>query len=552
MSKILKIGPEARGKVLAGVEKLASIVKVTLGPAGSNVILGQFIGAPNITKDGVSVARQVFLSDPIENLGCQLVKESAGRTAAVAGDGTTSATVLTHAIFKGGVSLINSGYSALDFRNAASWAKQVLHEELLKMVHPIETEQDLINIATISTNSDVELGTVIGQAYEAVNRTGLVVAEAVPNIKDSFRLVDGIELKSGYISEGFLEKNTTQRELNNALILICNWDITALGTDPDFLRAIQILVNTKKDVVLFCQNLKSEAFASLKLNFEQGTLKICPVKIPHFGKNQSKWLEDFATLTGATIIGGDYGTDLKDFDLKHCGQARKIIINSHQTKITEPKKNQKLVNEKIKLYKDGLNHLLGDLELKDLRDRIAFLTSKVAVISVGYKTELELREKGDRVEDAICAVRVALEEGYVAGGGFALWRAAQAVQQRLDEANVVWHPALYAILEACSAPAKAIIENSMATVDDIFTNLKENSDCDYGYNTATNQFGNMIAMGIIDPVKVSRSVLENALSIGVLLITTNGVVVDDPKDPSGWSPPAGYRTPENDKLNHRH
>lgn len=551
MGKILSFGSEARSKVLAGVEKLAMAVQVTMGPAGKNVIVGRHIGSPSITKDGVSVAREVVLEDPIEELGCQLVKEAAGRSAALAGDGTTTATVLTYSIFKEGLSLIDSGYSPLDFRDGINWTKDVLLEELSKLTHNAETDQDLINIATISVNNDSELGKIIGQAYIASNKTGLVTAEAVPGIKDTLRIVEGVELNSGYLSPVFLDDGQSTVELKESFILICNWEISTLSADPDFLKIIQKLIDLRKNVLLLCLDLKKDGFANVSYNFQQGTLKVCPVRIPKMGRDQERWLHDFAALTSATIIGGDTGIPVKDFDLKHLGYAKKIVVDSFKTKIFEPRQNEKLIQEKIRLYQEGLKHLLGDLDLKDLRERIAFLSNKTVVISIGYSTELELREKGDRVEDALFAVKAAIEEGYVIGGGFALWRAAEAVEKfRLAEAPEAWLAASRVLLEACKAPARQIIRNAHRDPDLILNNL--DSDQKIGYNVMVGKFENLIEKGIVDPKKVTRVALENATSIALLLITTEAVIADNPNNPSSWQPPAGYRLPDDKKLNHKH
>jgi chaperonin GroEL len=551
MGKILKFGSDARNKILSGVEKLAMAVQVTMGPAGKCVIVGRHIGAPSITKDGVSVAREVVLDDPIEELGCQLVKEAAGRSAAIAGDGTTTATVLTYSILKEGLDLIDSGFSPLYFRDGVEWTKDIILEELDKLKKPITSENELINIATISVNNDKRLGKVIGEAQIMAGKDGLVIAEAIPGVKDSYRLVDGLELNNGYLAQIFLDKESSVREMNDVSILICNWEITSLSNDVAFRDLVQKLINSRRSVLLLCKDLKQEAYSNIVYNYQQGTLNICPVKIPKLGRNQEQWLDDFSALTGATIIGGDTGVPVKDFEIAHLGFATRAVIDSFKTKIFEPRKNERLVAEKIKLYHEASKHLLGDLDLKDLRERIAFLSNKTAIISVGYSTELELREKGDRVEDALFAVKAALEEGYVIGGGFALWRAAEAVDSfRISEAPPQWHPAIKIVLEACRAPAKQIIRNAHQDPDIVLGQLT--SDLDVGYNIMDCKFENLINKGIIDPKKVTRVAFENALSIALLLITTEAVIADNPNMPSSWQPPAGYRLPESNKLSHKH
>lgn len=551
MAKLLQYGDNAREKVLAGVEKLAETVRVTMGPRGRNVIIGRTIGAPVITKDGVSVAREVVLDDPIEELGCQLVKEAAGRTAAVAGDGTTTATVLTHSIFKHGLGLMNSGYSPLYFRNGMDWAKANILSELSAISKPLHDDQTLYDIATISTNNDPVLGGVIAQAYISVDRDGMVTAEASPGVPDSVRVVDGIELSSGYISQNFLNKDEAKREMVDAKILIFDWDITT-HAETDFQNAMRKLAGYQGNILLLCRDLKKEGLTFFATNFQAGRLNVCAVKIPNFGKNKRQWLEDFAALTSATIVGGEYGIALSDFELSHMGSAKRIVVEEHKTKIIGPNKNSELVSHRMSLYKQSAAHNLGDIELKDLRDRMGFLTSKVAVITVGYNTELELREKADRVEDAVFAVKAAIDEGFVVGGGHALWQAAESTRIKMRESlPMVQWPAAEVLINACTTPAKQIIINAGLDPEEILGELEVGA-FEYGYNTATEEYGDLIKMGVIDPKKVTRTALENAFSISYLLLTTDAVIADDPFKQSGWQPPAGYRLPNETGLNHKH
>lgn len=551
MAKILQYGSDAREKVLAGVEKLAKTVRVTMGPRGRNVIIGKTIGAPTITKDGVSVAREVVLDDPTEELGCQLVKEAAGRTAAVAGDGTTTATVLTYSIFKQGLELMNSGYSPLQFRNGMEWAKRSVLSELSRMSKPLSDNQTLYDIATISTNNDSSLGKVIAEAYIAVDREGMVTAEAAPGEADSVRVVDGIELNSGYISQNFLNKDEPRRDMLDTKILIFDWEITT-HAETDFQNAMRKISGYQGNILLLCKDLKKEGLAFFTTNFQAGRLNVCAVKIPNFGRSKRQWLEDFAALTSATIVGGEFGVSVADFELSHMGFANRVIVEEHKTKIIGPRKNTSLISHRMGLYRQAAVQNLGDTDLKDLRDRMGFLTSKVAVISVGYSTELELREKADRVEDAIFAVKAAIDEGFVVGGGHALWQAAELSRFRMKEElpESQW-PAAEVLLNACTTPAQQIISNADLDASEIIQNLEVGS-IEYGYNTATETYGNLIEMGVVDPKKVTRTALENAFSIAYLLLTTDAVIADDPYKQSGWQPVAGYRLPNETGLNHKH
>jgi len=556
MGKIMEYGDDARLRVLAGVEKLARTVRVTMGPRGRNVIIGRSIGAPTITKDGVSVAREVVLDDPIEELGCQLVKEAAGRTAALAGDGTTTATVLTYSIFKGGIDLINSGYSPLDFRDGIAWAKSAIVNELSLLSKPVDDDQTLIDVATISVNNDSALGQVVAGAYIAVDRDGSVTAEAHPGVSHSFRVVDGIELKSGYISSGFLDKGETKREMENCVILFCDEEITTLA-DTGISKAIESIAQLKKDVLIICKDAKKEGLSFLIQNFQAGRLRACVIRTPKFGSLQHTWIEDLAALTGATVIGGDFGVPWENFKISHLGLAKSVVVDSYQTKIVSPNKNEKMVANRISICEEALTILLSDSDRELTLSRLGFLRSKVAVITVGYSTELELRELGDRVEDAMFAVRAAIDEGFVVGGGFALWRAAQGVETKsLPGVRKEWRQAAEVLLEACREPARQIIRNGQLDPEAVLSNkgflemLLENPNT--GYNTATGNYGDMVSMGVIDPRKVTRTALENAVSIAQLLITTDAVIADNPNNQSGWQPPAGYRLPKDNGLNHKH
>lgn len=549
MGKLLVYGNNARARILSGVEKLAMTVRVTMGPRGRNVIIGKTIGAPTITKDGVSVAREVVLDDPIENLGCQLVKEAAGRTAAIAGDGTTTATVLTHAIFKEGLDLIEGDYSPLDFRDGIDWAQRAMSRELAIMAHPMDEDQSIIDVATISANNDKTLGKVIAGAYISAGKDGMVTAEAAPGVDHSFRVIDGIELKSGYVSRHFLDKGETKRTLKDAVIILCDFEISN-ASDTDFTDAIQKIAELKKDILLICRDLKKEGLAYFAKNFISGRLNVCAIKIPKFEGYQDRWVEDLASLTGCTILGGESGLPMENFKIKNLGFAKRIVIDSFQTKIMNPRTDKNMVEERVRLYKKNLDGLMtSDVDRISIHNRIGFLNGKVSVITVGYSTELQLREVGDRVDDAMFAVKAAIEEGFVAGGGFALWHAAKAVKKKMhSEAQREWFEAVEVLLKACEEPAKQIIRNAGLNPEEILNNVGDNV-LD-GYNTATGEFGNLVEMGVIDPKKVTRAALENAVSIAQLLITTDAVIADNPNNESGWQVPAGYHLPEDGKLNH--
>lgn len=548
MGKGIISGKEARQKVLNGVNTLANTVSVTMGPEGRNVILGKFVGAPTITKDGVSVAREVVLSDPYEELGCQLVKEVAGRTADVAGDGTTTATVLAQAIFSGGFSLVDAAkYSSIDFKFGVNWALKQVLENIENMAQPINDDETLENVAIISANNDNVLGKVIAKAYNLVGQTGMVMAEAMPGVEDSVRLVEGIEIKNGYISPGFLEKGQSKCTLANCHILICDREITHI-TDNE--KLFNELSSQNKSLLIICKDLKKEALKIFLGNNRLGRIRACAVKIPTFGKNNEAWLEDLSILTDTTIVSEDRGKPLSEVTVADLGFAKSVEVGRHLTKIIGPKKDPARLKDRVKTYEQDLKTLIGDLVRKDIRDRMAFLSSSASVITVGYLTELELREKGDRVEDAMSAVKAAVEEGFVPGGGFALFRAASQIDLKSLEKK--YHPGARMIVEACKVPAQKILENAQEDTALILNKVMKDNSFSFGYNCATREFGDLIEMGVIDPKKVTRTALENAASIALLLLTTEAIVAELPENESGWQPPAGWRQPSATGLDHKY
>jgi chaperonin GroEL len=562
MSKDLMYGDEARQKVLDGVSKLAKTVAVTMGPKGRNVIVGKSIGAPTITKDGVSVAREVVLDDPIEELGCQLVKEVAGRTADVAGDGTTTAIVLAHEIFSRGKKLTDSGYSSLDFRIGIDWALGQILKNLNEMAKPVDNLEKITNIATISTNNDQVLGSIIAEAYHLAGIGGMVTAEARPGVVSSVRQIDGIEIKSGFMHTAFLDDGKASAELDNCYILILNRE---MSTHADNIPLFTELAQKKRSLLVICPDLNKEAKKFFVLNHTQGRMRVCAVKTPTFGPEQQQWLEDLSMMTGATIADEEAGNPLSEFTIDDLGFAKRIEVSRYLTRIIGPKRNEALIKSKLEIYSRDKNILLGEKSRRDLEDRMAFLSSKATVITVGYSTELELREKGDRVEDAMSAVRAAIEEGFVTGGGFALLWAAKKVEDDMahkydiSELDGKYHAAAKVLLEACSKPAKQIIINAGEEPEEILNKCSPKEFyvdgellSEVGYNTATGKFGNLVNMGVIDPKKVTKTVLNNATSIALLLITTEAVIADNPFRESGWVPPSGWRQPKLGGLNHKY
>jgi len=550
MSKRLFYGDDARNRILSGVEKLARTVAVTMGPKGRNVIIGKFVGAPTITKDGVSVAREVVLEDPVEELGCQLVKEVAGRTADVAGDGTTAATVLAHNIFKNGLRLVASGHSAIELRGGMEWAAKRVIEEVDKMSMPVEDDADLKNIATISANNDSLIGAKIAEAFSNSGWNGTVAAEAFPGDGISVRYINGAELKTGYLSEGFLAgEETTECVLKNCRVLIYNGSLTHINDNLDLFNEL----SSKNIPILIIANaVKQEALATFLKNKAVGRLSICCVSFPLWTRNPREWREDLSILLGTKMFGPTEGTSLSDVTLEDLGFADKIVVGKWNTKIFGPRKDEKLAAARLELYSQGSNNLIGDLDRKGIRDRVAMLTSKASVISVGYSTELELREKGDRIDDALFATKAAISDGFVPGGGVALLYAVNRID--LSDVDSRYAPSAEAFLDACKSPFRQICSNAGLNPGVVEERILEglNGCSSFGYDVARDEYGDMVEMGVIDPTKVVKTALKNAASIALLLITTDAVMAENPENESSWQPPAGWRLPSDTNLNHKY
>lgn len=551
MAKDLVYGTEARKALLSGADKLAKTVGVTMGPQGKNVIIGKFVGSPVITKDGVSVAREVVLEDPIEDLACQLIKEAAGRTADVAGDGTTTATVLAHEILKRGAALIDDNYSPLDFKRGVEWAVSEVITNLNSAAIEVSEFDDLRNIATISANNDYDLGENIAKAFSEVGRGGTVIAEAAPGIKTSVRFVDGVEISSGYVTSGFLtDPGQSDISIENCRVLVLDEDLTSLSS---CLSLFNDLSNNNTPILILAKSIKQEALATLVANNKVGRLKSVAVNLPPMGidnVSRAEWLECMAILTGTRVYSSARGAPISAVREADLGLAKRVVVNKFLTKILEGNKSEDFIKSKVEAYEKNLETLIGDSDRRDVRNRLAYLKNRAAVVTVGYSTELELREKGDRVEDSICATRAAVEEGYVTGGGTALLRAASKVNlSKLDKALI---PAARVLLDACSRPIKQIIENSFEDPLPIIDRILKSRNQNIGYNAANGKFEDLVKAGVIDPKKVSRVALQNAASISLLLINTDAVVSEQVDNPSSWQPPPGWRVPEGGTLKHKY
>jgi chaperonin GroEL len=547
MSKVTLYGNDARESILSGAKKLAKTVATTMGPYGRNVLMGRSIGAPVITKDGVSVAREVVLDDPIEQLGCQMIKEVAGRTADVAGDGTTTATVLAAEIFEGGMRLVADGVSPIYFRDGINHALSIILQDINSFSRPVSSQRDLKSIATISANNDVLLGDAISGAFESVGRYGVVTAEAAPGRETHFRLTDGIELRAGYCTPALLNAGEDPITLDNPYVLICDRDITHV---QDFMKILSDLHDANKPILIIARSIKQEALQTLVVNRKAGRLNAVAVEYPVFGKYNDQWLDDLALLVGTSVYSEDRGNPLSDASVALLGKAEKIKITRYSTTIINGSKNEAAIKEKEHIYNATLDTSLADADRKDVRGRLAFLQSKAAVVCVGYSTEAELREKGDRVEDAVCATKAAIEGGILPGGGTALLRAAR----RLDLASVPqnFRSAAAVLKAACEKPFHQILENGYISPSDILEKIMVSEDPWFGYNLVTQETGNLLDLGVVDPKKVTETALKNAVSAALLLINTEAVMAENPDKPSGWQSPAGWRPPSDTNLNHKY
>lgn len=556
MSKAFLTGNDCRKSILNGVSKLAELVLVTMGPKGRNVVIGPIapqpgtppIGAPIITKDGVTVARSITLSDPFEEMGCQLVKEVAGRTCDLAGDGTTTSVALTYEIFSQGMTLMEGGYSALELRDGLNLGLRLVLEQVDNMAKPVDSKEDLLNVSIISANNDPDLGGAIAEAYELVDRNGLVTAEAVPGVDNSARLINGIELKSGYVNPAFLDEGEATSVLEKCYVLILDRELSHLHDCETLFTQI---AEKNASLLVIAKDVTKLALKTLVHNHRHGVLSSCAIKTPTFGGFQDKWMEDLAMIFGTSIFSDDHGLALSEATLDMLGYAESIEVGRHTTKVTNPKRDEGKISEQMKHYQEDVELLLGDRERFDIKKRMQFLTSRAAVITVGYATELELREKGDRADDAMAAVTAAIEEGIVPGAGMTLFNAAKNVD--LSVVDEKYLPAVELLIGACTRPAMQILSNAGENVEEILAQVVTAAPSEsYGFNAATGEFGDLFEMGVVDPKKVTRTALQNALSIALLLLTTEAVIVDRPDDPSSWQPPAGFRLPSENGLNHKY
>lgn len=526
MSKIISFGPDARGKLKIGVNTMANAVKVTLGPKGRNVVLEKKYGSPVITKDGVSVAKEIELKDPIENMGAQLVKEVASKTADEAGDGTTTATILTQAIFSEGIRVVEAGANPMDVKRGVDKAVKAVVAELKKISKSISNSQEIEQVATISANNDTVIGKMIANAMDKVGKDGVITVEEAKGTETEVKVVEGMEFDRGYLSPYFVTNSEKmQAELESPYILICDKKISSM---KDLLPVLEKVAQTGKPLFIIAEDIDGEALATLVVNKIRGVLKVSAVKAPGFGDRRKAMLEDIAVLTGGIVISEEQGYKLENATLEYLGRAEKVNVDKENTVIINGAGKKDAINARVKEIKMQIENSTSDYDKEKMQERLAKLSGGVAILYIGAATEVEMKEKKDRVDDALHATRAAVQEGIVPGGGVALIRASCALEG-LKGDNADQNFGIAIIKSAIEAPLRTIVTNAGGEGAVIVQKIKEGS-ADYGYNAHTETFEKFYTTGVIDPTKVTRLALENAASIASLLLTTECIVADDPED----------------------
>ena len=526
-AKDVKFGNDARVKMLKGVNVLADAVKVTLGPKGRNVILDKSFGAPTITKDGVSVAREIELEDKFENMGAQMVKEVASKANDAAGDGTTTATVLAQAIVNEGLKAVAAGMNPMDLKRGIDKAVSAVVSELKNLSKPCETAKEIEQVGTISANSDNIVGQLISQAMEKVGKEGVITVEDGTGLEDELDVVEGMQFDRGYLSPYFINKpETATVELDNPYLLLVDKKISNIR---ELLPVLEGVAKAGKPLLIIAEDVEGEALATLVVNTMRGIVKVAAVKAPGFGDRRKAMLQDIAILTAGTVISEEIGMELEKATLEDLGQAKRVVINKDNTTIIDGIGDESQIKGRVAQIRQQIEESTSDYDKEKLQERVAKLAGGVAVIKVGAATEIEMKEKKDRVDDALHATRAAVEEGIVAGGGVALVRAATKVAATLKGDNEEQDVGIKLALRAMEAPLRQIVTNAGEEASVVASAVK-NGEGNFGYNAGTEQYGDMIEMGILDPTKVTRSALQFAASVAGLMITTECMVTELPKD----------------------
>ncbi len=539
-AKEVRFSTEAREKMLRGVDTLANAVKVTLGPKGRNVVIEKSFGAPRITKDGVTVAKEIELDDKFENMGAQMVREVASKTNDLAGDGTTTATVLAQAIVKEGAKAVAAGMSPMDLKRGIDLAVDAVVSDLKSHARKVTSNSEIAQVATISANGDTEIGRFLAEAMQKVGNDGVITVEEAKSLETELEVVEGMQFDRGYVSPYFITNAEKMKvELEDPYVLIHEKKLTGLQTMLPLLEAV---VQTGKPLLIVAEDVEGEALATLVVNKLRGGLKVAAVKAPGFGDRRKAMLEDIAILTGGTAISEDLGVKLENVTLDMLGRAKKVVIDKDNTTIVEGVGGKKDIDARIAQIKAQIEETTSDYDREKLHERLAKLAGGVAVIRVGGATEVEVKERKDRVDDALHATRAAVEEGILPGGGVALLRALLGLD-KLNPSNPDQKAGVNIVRRAIQVPARQIVENAGEDGSVVVGKLLEHNDYNWGFNAATGEYQDLVGAGVIDPAKVVRTALQDAASVAGLLITTEALVADKPKKETAASaagPGLGY------------
>jgi len=535
-AKEVKFSSDAREKMLRGVDVLANAVKVTLGPKGRNVVLDKSFGAPRITKDGVTVAKEIELEDKFENMGAQMVREVASKTNDLAGDGTTTATVLAQAIVKEGAKSVTAGMNPMDIKRGIDLAVEAVVADLKCHTKMISSNDEIAQIGTISVNGDAEIGRFLADAMAKVGNEGVITVEEAKSLATELEVVEGMQFDRGYISPYFVTNAEKMRvELDDPYILIHEKKLSNL---QPMLPVLEAVVQAGKPLLVIAEEVEGEALATLVVNKLRGGLKIAAVKAPGFGDRRKAMLEDIAILTGGSVISEELGTKLENVTLKMLGRAKKVMIDKDNTTVVDGAGKKSDIQARIGQIRAQIEETTSDYDREKLQERLAKLSGGVAVIRVGGATEVEVKERKDRVDDAMHATRAAVEEGILPGGGIALLRAAKALD-KLQASNPDQKAGIEIVRRAIQVPARQIAQNAGDDGSVVLGKLLEKSDYHWGYNAATGQYQDLVKAGIIDPAKVVRTALQDAASVASLMITTEALVAEKPKREKAPPAPAG-------------
>ena len=534
-AKQVLFGDDARVRMVRGINILANAVKVTLGPKGRNVVLDRNFGSPLVTKDGVTVAREIELKDKFENMGAQMVREVASKTNDNAGDGTTTATVLAQAIVVEGMKFVAAGMNPMDLKRGIDKAVECAIAELKKISKPVTTTKEIAQVGSISANSDHEIGEIIAEAMEKVGKEGVITVEDGKSLKNELDVVEGMQFDRGYLSPYFITNPDKQvAVLENPYILLHDQKISNIR---DLLPILEQVAKAGRPLLIICEDLEGEALATLVVNSLRGILKVCAVKAPGFGDRRKATLEDIAILTGGQLVTKDIGLSLDKATLEHLGQAKRVEVNKENTTIINGMGNPEMIEARVKNIRTQIESVTSDYDREKLQERVAKLAGGVALIKVGAATEVEMKEKKARVDDALHATRAAVEEGVVPGGGVALVRAQKAVAQ-LKGDNEEQTAGIKIVLRAMEEPMRQIVGNA-GLEPSVVVNAVANGEGNYGFNAQTSEYGDMVSMGVLDPTKVTRTALQNAASVASLILTTDCMIGDIPEDKQPVAPAMG-------------